>query len=483
MSPKIPSLAAGLTALGVSWSAMTCVAQAPSTPAPSAVPAPDSQDAPSPKLTVLLLSNGDVLQGEISEDDRGYAIKVKLGEFRRSRREVEAAFATLQDAYRYKQERIAAGDPDEHMSLAKWCLEQRLQAEAQSELKEVLKLEAGHPKAKSMLFLLEAQVERDREKKDPGVKQVGLKDDPAAPHELNVSHLKLKPAKRGPLGPPVILDLPPAQALRQYQEFVKYVHPELQRKCIKCHDGQSDGGFQLVPVQMRRDLTNEALLRANLDAVLRLVNASDLSHSELLESTLTPHPPTNRPLLRGPNDPTYLTFSTWVSRLKNSQTPGSPAPAGYPASLPPAPLPAGDGFATNRGVAPTSTAPPQPVAVQTAPTSAPVRPIGMVPDSKPGAALAGGEAADFRTVTPLLSPTNPSNAQVGAKVGARPTKRDASGVPATVVVGQDGKQKIVPLGPDGKPIPEAPSTPTRDRKAKPLKLDVDALNGFLNKPR
>ena len=87
---------------------------------------------------------------------------------------------------------------------------------------------------------------------------------------------------------PVIFDLPLPLAIKRTEEFTRYVHPLLQAYCAKCHDGQYDGDFQLVPIRGRADRTSDAL-RANLDATLRLIDPKNPSHSVLLSSTLRPH--------------------------------------------------------------------------------------------------------------------------------------------------------------------------------------------------
>jgi hypothetical protein len=485
MSQKIPSLAAGLTALGVSWYAHFGAAQGPSAPAPSAPVALAPADAPSPKLTVLLLLNGDILQGDISEDDRSYLIKVKLGEIRRRKRDVEAAFPTLQEAYKYKRERLAQGDPDEHMKLARWCIQHQLEPEGVIELKEVLALDSGNKQAASMLFLLEAQVaRREEEKKDREIRKVAnFPDETSVPREIDIGGAMIKAPRTPSSLPPVILDLAPQQAYRQYQEFVRFVHPQLQRTCIKCHSEQSQtpSAFQLIPAVTKRDLNNDALLRANLDAVMRLINPADLNRSELLVTTLMPHPTLNRPLFRGPNDPTYQVFATWVGRLKTTEAKEAKSDGAPPAFAPqgaPEPPPS-EGFATSRGAAPRALPqlpPATPAGAAATPATAPSA-IGHAP--KRPANATGGDKADFRTVSPLLDP----GADSKAKVGKLNPKVDSSGVPTAVVTGPDGKPKVVPLGPDGKPIPEAPTEPSKDRKSKTLKLDADALSGFLNRPR
>jgi hypothetical protein len=466
MSPKIPSLAAGLTALGLSWSGTFCLAQAPSVPAPSAAPATEPGDVPSSKPTVLLLSNGDVLQGEISEDDRGFIVKVKLGDIRRARRDVEAVFSSLHEAYEYKAKRLAPRDPDEHMNLARWCLRQELNAEAMTELKGVLELDPSNNRAKDMLFNVENTRKRGLAPPDKDVQRTGgesIKPDVAGPRDLNIANVREQAKRKQALGPPVILDLPPAVAIRRYQDFAHYVHPQLQKACASCHNEQSGSSFQLVPALAKRDYSNELLIRANLDSVMRLVNPNDPAHSELLRSAIMPHPPTNKPVLHGPNDPAYRNFSIWVNSLRTPDAGRAPGATGVAAANSAMPSPS-DGFASGR-----SANSPMPGAGATQPSGALA--IGR------GGATSKADDREFKTVSPLISPENSPPIQVGAS-GARVLP---GGIPASVATGADGKQVVVPLGPDGKPIPEAPRELPKDRKPKNFNLDASELGKILNK--
>lgn len=117
MSPKLFSIAAGLTALGLSLSGTSGVAGEPTSLAPS--PAPFAPPPPARAPTVLLLSNGQVFRGPIVEDDNGYLVKHKFGTIHKRRREVEGAFDTLEEAYQYKLTRTPLRDPAERMKLAR----------------------------------------------------------------------------------------------------------------------------------------------------------------------------------------------------------------------------------------------------------------------------------------------------------------------------------------------------------------------------
>ena len=120
------------------------------------------------------------------------------------------------------------------------------------------------------------------------------------------------------MGMPVIFDLPTPLAIKRTQEFISFVNPLLQAYCVKCHDGNYDGEFQLVPTKNRADRTQDAL-RVNLDATLRLIDPGKPAKSELLTATLRPHGngPRTRPIFPGSNDKAYQILSAWAQSLRS----------------------------------------------------------------------------------------------------------------------------------------------------------------------
>ena len=154
--------------------------------------------------------------------------------------------------------------------------------------------------------------------RDPDVRQTKAEDNERRKSRKPSTRPSLRNAQRG-LGIndlPVIFDLPLPLAIKRTEEFTRYVHPLLQAYCAKCHDGQYEGEFQLVPIKTRADRTPNAL-RANLDATLRLVDPKNLSHSVLLSSTLRPHGhgAKPRPIFPGSNDKAYKVLAEWVNHL------------------------------------------------------------------------------------------------------------------------------------------------------------------------
>ena len=252
----------------------------PAEPSPSG---PGPTKLPSPAPTVLLLSNGKVLSGTISEDGPRYVIRQGVNELRYAKAGVEGVFPTLEDAYRHKAAQVPDRDPDEQMKLARWCMSQKLTAQARKHLEAVLALSPKHAQAKAMLAFSEA-AEARASRRDPEVRQSGAEvaeDD--EPKSLNPAVLRNGIRELGGTGLPVIFDLPAPLAVKRADEFARLVHPVLQKACARCHNEQYPGGFQLVQVKTRHDRTHD-VFRANLDATLRLIDPENLAESKLLST-------------------------------------------------------------------------------------------------------------------------------------------------------------------------------------------------------
>ncbi len=507
MSTTIPKITAGLTVLGLLWGPATLPAAPPQVPAqatPTAVP-------PASAPTVLLLSDGRVVQGTIRETDLGYSVATPFGELPFRRRDVVQTFVSIQQVYQYKQSLVPERDPDERLRLAQWCVTQRLFEEARNELDLVLKLSPGLPQAKSMLFMIDAEVRKaSLPRPDEALQRASAEEMPAGvPGTLNPSIIRelRDEYRRTPNagGIPIIFDLPPAVAVKRYREFATFIHPALHRTCAQCHNEQSQGSFRLIQARARRDLENDLVIRANLDAVLPLVDPFDPEVSKLLTSAIMPHPPTNRPVLTGPNSHTYQLLANWVHGLKDT-TAAAPSQTHAPTDAvnrtgfaAPAPTPSG-GFAADRAAPPptrpatrpaptTSNSPAQNLPALSNTTLPPFDPDPVVPT--PAGQIFPG--AVTRQQAQLPPPSSfPSPALMGGPNQQQLTKPNAVSEPkiTTVATGSTTEQFI--LLPDGTKIPvidplkhKSEGTPSEatpgDKDArKPSRIDPAILQKFMS---
>jgi hypothetical protein len=202
-------------------------------------------------------------------------------------------------------------------------------------LRDILVISPSHNLAKSMLSSME-QTEALVEQRqiDPEVRQTRGGDAEmvkAPPDTLDGIVFERAQREMKISGYPEIFDLPRPLAIQRSQEFMRYIHPILQKKCARCHNGTYPGKFQLVPIRSKADASGDAL-RANLDAALSLVDRDNPARSELLSSTLRSHGsgPDRRPIFTGYNDTSYKVLSAWVQRVRPARSPVAAAPAPQP---------------------------------------------------------------------------------------------------------------------------------------------------------
>jgi hypothetical protein len=276
-----------------------------------------------PPERYLLLTNDQLIKGVITERETDYQVGQRIGAISFPKRLVEGVFDSTTDAYKYRVEQLPERDTEERMKLALWCLNMKLKAQAKEQLMKVIELNPRHTQAKAMLFSMQQAAEIATQRQlDRDVQQAAA-ETTREPRPGALDSAVIQNAQRGMgiSGLPVIFDLPAPLAVKRANEYFRSVHPLLQLYCARCHDGNYNGQFQLIPIKSRADRNPDAL-RANLDATLRLVNPDSLAKSELLSSTLRAHgnDPRPRPIFTGSNDKSYQILSAWVQSLGATKT-------------------------------------------------------------------------------------------------------------------------------------------------------------------
>lgn len=313
------------------------------------LPPPAAKPATPPQQFVLT-TDGRLFEGVVTEepDENKVVVTMPIGQMKFPERKIERVFASIQEVHLYKCDQVPEDDIDEQVRLAQWCLKMKLPAEARQHLEQVLNLAPKHQQATAMraaLVMDEARLAR-RQQMDTDVQKTGGEEvDPGGPAPLNMAVVR-GARLMGVGGLPVIFDLPPNAANKRFREFTEGVHPVLQVYCARCHNERYDGNFQLIDTRKKADQTPDAL-RANLDAVLRLVDRENAGRSELLASTLRPHSKgTSRPIFQGSNDRAYRILEAWVRNLQVRPSPAAAIVAKPPRSVAPS---AGDEvFAADR---------------------------------------------------------------------------------------------------------------------------------------
>ncbi len=263
-----------------------------------------------PKLVVL--KNGDVVEGEIRFAQGGYEVQAKAGRVFLADSYVWFTAQHRRQAYDQLRERAPCRTADDHTALAKWCLANRLHSCAQEELHTALEQEPDHADARATLVTL-----RD-------VLRTGSSGTPAA-----------APAASAPLrGQNMPGGVPPTVA----RDFVARVQPLLVNRCANaaCHGTAAENGFRLSVVRPGNPAYHR-LTQQNLEAVRRQITSPDSTVSPLLIEARRPdHGGIRKPLFPGPaGEAQLLAITAWVSRAAKVPLPpvSSPPPAASPIEL------------------------------------------------------------------------------------------------------------------------------------------------------
>lgn len=437
--------------------------------APSAAAA-----APAPKF--VLLTDGRIITGLVSEEEGKVLVTQPVGVMRFAERKIERVFDSMREVHAYKSDQVPDIDIDEQLKLAQWCLTNGLPDEAKGHLANALKLDPKNPRAKAMsesITMTETRLANRQRDEDVQQTAAEVVDPSSMRRPAALDSAVVRDARRG-LGVsdlPVVFDLPPNAAIRRAEEFRRYVHPVLQTYCAKCHDDRYDGPFQIISFQKKADRTLEAL-RANLDSTLKLVDRENPGHSELLSSSLRPHGkgPNTRPIFQGSNDRAYQILAAWVNNLQAKPGPSAGGADGHE------PAEGTEGFAVNRGrisgrpaveVAPNFGAGvggPQEMAVPNFPAARYTPGKGWTNDEGPDATDAPLPFA-ISGVMPNLPPAG------------SPAQRPKTIIPPPNTIPQP--QAAPDMNGAGDNLPPTPAETAVQKPSTPLKLDPEVLQRAL----
>ena len=211
---------------------------------------------------VLVLKNGNVLQGEVSRDHDRFVVSDRHSEIAVQARDVEFSAPDLSAAYERKSRSIASENAESHLNLARWCFRQGLAREAQRQLSDAAQKGA-----------------------DPSTIEVLRRQVTAGRSASRTARLPNVAASTDVTSQPNSKKLPqPVLA-----EFVNTVQPLLLNRCsnAKCHGPATETAYQLRPSPWRR--VPRRLTEQNLAATLEMIDLQQPHQSLLLVSAAAAH--------------------------------------------------------------------------------------------------------------------------------------------------------------------------------------------------
>lgn len=220
---------------------------------------------------VLVLRNGNVLSGAVRRFGDDYRIDAGGTTLQLPAAQVEMFAPSLAEAYEARRRDRVGASADSHIELARWCLQLGLLEQAARELLDARTLEPGHRGAvvveRQLQQLLELQTLRNAP--PPRVHEEAIVDtgDESIQEALPI-------------------DIPS----EAHVQFVRSIQPMLLHSCATggCHQPGSSESFQLNRWALE-GIGSADLMRRNLTAVLRQIDATEPSASPLVHRARTTH--------------------------------------------------------------------------------------------------------------------------------------------------------------------------------------------------
>ncbi len=340
----------------------------------------------------ITLTDGRVLIGEVEETDEGYQITLRQGAvITKTKEEVEKieAFKTVQDEYQQKLDKIKEKgqheDPEAHYKLAMWAYENDKLEIARKELKETIRLDPQHEKAKLLLRVVEGKIKGEKpttptdETKRPRpeispkqlvsmediykirIEEIGADERVAVVFKDDVIErfidMMLKRGEFNRAKAKAFRQLPDYRKLsvilenisvtdygikndiliksdpQVMKDFRNDVWPTVAQRCasVECHgSGGGKGGLKLYSVRgpdTRSLYTNFVLMNRFSTDRYRLIDRDNVEYSLLLQHGLPPrfattkHPEEINPVFTDMKDRKYIAIENWIKSLA-----GPPAP-------------------------------------------------------------------------------------------------------------------------------------------------------------
>ena len=255
---------------------------------------------------VLLLRNGNVLEGKITQVGESYEAVVDGGRVRVKASEVELCCPTLEEGYRRKRSLVQPGDVRGHLELAQWCQRHGLLAAAAGELAQARALEPRHP----LISMVERRIrtslyqpERIEWPVERGVKGV---DPPPSSEELDR----------------LVRGMPPGSV----ETFTQTVQPVLANNCSMagCHGPDTESRFRLLRTPSGRPASRR-LTQRNLHSTLEWIDRDTPAASRLLTAPIRPHGSAQAAVFTDQQVEQYQQLVDWVNWVAQSEEPGASA--------------------------------------------------------------------------------------------------------------------------------------------------------------
>lgn len=299
-----------------------------------------------PQTGVLLLRNGNVMQGEITRAGDHYILTIGAGgEIKIAAKEVETQSKDLESVYDWKLRRLTGDGASPHLDLAEWCLRHQLYRHCAEQLSLALATDPTHKRIEPIDRRLQLALQAPAPPKTPA-SSTGV----VGPEQLDKM---LRELPKGSL-----------------ERFTTIVQPMLSNRCAtaQCHGSSSHNGLQLLRPPTGIGSPTRFTHR-NLYSALQFVDRDDPANSPLLTKPQEPHGGGTTAVFDLRSRGQMFELQVWIEQLANRREPAV-APATIDpqtAQYSPQMRPSGPGAATGVAQATHATELPPPAPDSSAP--------------------------------------------------------------------------------------------------------------------
>ncbi|REJ91486.1 MAG: hypothetical protein DWQ34_01640 [Planctomycetota bacterium] len=250
----------------------------------------------------LVLFDGRVMQGRITERPGGYMLDSQRGRMVIPHDFIRLTAVSLEEAYQKQRDNMTKPGAGDHIALARWCNANRLYIEAEEQLTAALKLEPQRSEARQLLKrVVQAAAEaEERSWKNSGFDTIEARPGRSAPGISNEAT----------------------------EEFARRVQPLLVNKCgnATCHGRASSNTFRLENVKAgsrHQRLESDR----NLRNILAQLNLDSPYSSPLLRKPQDNESLVHRGIFFGPRgEDQRKILNDWVELVASQQSESPVAP-------------------------------------------------------------------------------------------------------------------------------------------------------------
>jgi hypothetical protein len=271
------------------------------TVAPSYARAAEPLPQKPPERGVVVLRNGETIEGRITHADGFYVVDLPDAQIRLKETDVEMVCGSLDEGYRRKRAVIQVGNVSQHLELAQWCLRHNLLGQAAVELADAKTADPNNP-------MVAALQQRLRMATEPPPAADAKSAAVPGPNNEELDRM-VRGLPRGAV-----------------ESFTQAVQPMLMNHCTGsgCHGPQSATGMKLIRIAGGKSPSRRFTQR-NLYSVLHYVDQGNPAASRLLTAAGGPHGPVQHAIFSEHEAAQFKRLVEWVSQVSGHEMPEAPA--------------------------------------------------------------------------------------------------------------------------------------------------------------